>query len=364
MRDSLPALTHVQTQFVSLAGQVGVGVEGSNATIQGDDKYHTNSGNTLVLPPLDPYGPATRYFDVFSRGTASCSWQVNSNASFVKVSQPTGTVGGGNGTDTRVYLSVDWASAPSNATATLNVTTPCRSFDKYGYPIPTVQVSVVNRAVPSDFTSGFVEADGTVAIEGPHYQRIIPASDSSAGNVTYHTFASLGRTLSGVALWPQDTEKLTLTTAPAIEYDLYLWTATTAKVTLWLSPSHNYLGDQTPLEYGIALFPASSSPPANITTVRPVGRSVGANLPDGWGYAVGDGVWGHTGNYTTSSFKVAAAGAYKLRVWALMPNVIVQKVVVDLGGVRPSYLGPPESFLMGRDDVGMGRVDFRPAGDV
>ncbi|KAK3321852.1 hypothetical protein B0H66DRAFT_475250 [Apodospora peruviana] len=355
MRNTLPAMTYVQTAFVSLAGHVGIGVEGSNATVQGDDKYHSNSGNNLALPLMDPYGPATRYFDIFSRGTKTCQWTASPWVPWVKLSQSTGTVGP-NGSDTRVYVSIDWATAPKapySATVNINVTTPCRGLDRYGFSAPMVQVPVNIRSVTSNFTQGFVESDGHVAISGSHYQAIIPAASASDdnANVTYHKFTSYGRTGSGVGLMPQNTEKLTVETAPALEYDLYLFSnSTAANVTVYMSPALNYLGDWNPLEYGIALYPKGGS--ANPTMVRPVGVTVGTNMPEGWGYAVADSVWGRTGNYTTSRFKVLQEGAYTLRLWALMPGIVVQKIIVDMGGVRPSFFGPPESFLVGRDQMG------------
>lgn len=363
MRNTLPAMVYVQTDFPSLAGEVGIGVEGSNATVQGDDKYHPNTNNNLAVPPLDPYGPETRYFEVFSRGTKDCEWHAAPWEPWVKLSQYNGTVGP-DGPDTRVYVSIDWANAPKapySGVVNINVTTPCRGLDRYGFGLPRVQVPVHVRAVPRSFRRGFVESDGHVAFSGANYQSVgRPAKKSKLNRgVRYHTFEHYGRTGSGVGLVPLDTEKLTVETAPALEYDLYLFTNhTAANVTLFISPALNYLGEFDPLEYAVSLAPRgarpSTAPNAKhpIKHVRPVGPTVGTEMPDGWGHAVANSAWGVTGRYTTTSFEVPREGAYTLRVWALMPGIIVQKVVVDLGGVRQSFLGPPESFLVGRDRLG------------
>lgn len=353
MRNTLPAMVYVQTTVPSVAGHIGVGVEGSNATVQGDDKYHPNTVGTLSVPPMDPYGPVTRYFEVFSRGTNSCVWNAEPAQPFVKLSQYNGTVGPNGGPDTRVFISIDWANAPpapNTTTVNINVTTPCRGLDKYGFPGQMVIVPVTNRKVPSNFTKGYVESDGHVAIEGIHYSAIVPPATSSPDNagVTYHTYKNYGRISGGVGLWPLNTEKLTVETAPALEYNMYLFTNTTAaNVTLHISPAHNYLSDYNPLEYAISLFPTGSAPTEPPTLVRPVGATVGANMPAAWGHAVADSVWGLTsGNQTTTRHNVPREGAYTLRIQALLSGIIVQKVVVDLGGVRPSYFGPPESFYI------------------
>jgi hypothetical protein len=57
-----------------------------------------------------------------------------------------------------------------------------------------------------------------------------------------------------------------------------------------------------------------------------------------WSRTVLDGV-----TELTTRHVVAKPGPHVLKYWALDPGVVLEKLVVDAGGMKPSYLGPPES---------------------
>jgi len=40
---------------------------------------------------------------------------------------------------------------------------------------------------------------------------------------------------------------------------------------------------------------------------------------------------------------VPNAGAHVLKLYMVDPGVVVDRLVLDLGGLRPSWLGPPET---------------------
>lgn len=66
--------------------------------------------------------------------------------------------------------------------------------------------------------------------------------------------------MAGMGSGPLETDTLTVSGTPALEHEMYLFSSMTGKgpvnMTVLISPSLNYLANQTPLEYGVALYPS------------------------------------------------------------------------------------------------------------
>jgi len=60
---------------------------------------------------------------------------------------------------------------------------------------------------------------------------------------------------------------------------------------------------------------------------------------EAWSKGVSDNI-----KIMESKFHITKSGAHVLKYWMVNPAVVLQKIVIDSGAERPSYLGPPESY--------------------
>ena len=351
MRQILPGLQYVVPSQRDLAGDMGVTTETTNATVPGDDNYHTLSSNSLTMAVFDPYGASSRWIDIFSMGTLPSDWHIASNASFVHFSQNSGHLKTDGSTDARIWATIDWSSCPEgsgmvliNVTSVQNNSTQYLTQTHYGtqYSMPQLMLPYNHTKLPSSFSNGFVESDGHISVEMEHYSSLGSLSDSA---VQYEIIPGLSRTLSGVTLFPVTADSQSTSTVPALEYKLYTFSdlstgvvhpANLINITIATTTSLNTIPAR-PLRYAIQF---DSHP---VQTVKYITDQPAGATPVGWETAVSNSAWTSTTNFTYSG-----PGEHILKVWALEPGLVLNTAWVNLGGIRPSYLGPPESVRVAK----------------
>ncbi len=85
------------------------------------------------------------WVDIFARDAGTFTFQISSSAAHVTVSKPNSTVSSPGTPDVRLFISVDWASAPAgSSTAALTI----KSSDGAS---ATVSVPLNKNSAPGDF---------------------------------------------------------------------------------------------------------------------------------------------------------------------------------------------------------------------
>ncbi|MET0417047.1 MAG: glycosyl hydrolase 115 family protein, partial [Actinoplanes sp.] len=259
-------------------------------------------GGGANLPQLSPWqsGPQ-RWLEIYNKGTTPFRYQITAGVPWVRVSPASGTVSD----QVRATIRVDWTRAPRGST-TVPIT------------VTGAGASVVVQAPVSNPTlrpAGFLEADGYVAMEADHYSR-------KSGD--WQRLPGIGKTGNGL---------LARSSSGRLDYTMTLTSAGPVKVTAYLSPRNN-VHPTDGLRYAVSVDGAAPQT-VNITT------ATGANdttMNRQWARNTSDNI-----NVTTTTHVIDQPGRHTLSFWAVDPTVIVQRLVVDTGGVRHSYLGPPES---------------------
>jgi hypothetical protein len=305
--NSLDHLKLVEPAVPEAAG-LGVAIEGAVEAGEG------------TLPRFDALARQRSYVDVFNCGRTPFDFTATASEPWILL----GPKGGRLGADERVWVEIDWTHVPAGL-ARGEVTITGAGCTK------VVKVEAFNPdEVSRGNLTGFAEGQGVVSIEPEHYTKL-----AAAGANHWAKVADYGRTLSGMrALGPVDAPSATPgKDSPCLEYRMYLFTAGAVEVTAITAPTLNFVPDRG-VRYAVSL---DDEAPQVVTLVPPGYQAQNRN--PAWEKSVADNA-----HYGKSKHRVATAGYHTLKVWMVDPAVVLQKLVVDLGGLKPSYLGPPESF--------------------
>ncbi|MBS1602649.1 MAG: glycosyl hydrolase 115 family protein [Bacteroidetes bacterium] len=263
----------------------------------------------LANPVLsfDPLARRERYIEVFNRTSSPLDYTIRCDAPWVRIKEDR--------PEERIYLSIDWSKAPAGTSshATIVVTGP----DKRSVRIPVT----INRKMYPART--FIETDGCVAIEAAHYSR-----HTEASGVSWLTIPDLGRTLSGVQAAPVTAPSLGPGgNSPRLEYDVYLSDTGTMTVQAWFSPILQF--NRKAIRYGIS-FDSEQPQLVDITA--------GNETHGSWDKMVADNI-----RIAKTLHHITRPGRHILKYWFADPTPVLQRLVIDAGGLKNSYLGPPES---------------------
>jgi hypothetical protein len=300
-------MPEVQTLRPLPGAHLGVMAEGSEAGV---------SAGRLALPVLEPQGGRRRWIEIYNRGDTAFAFSARASVPWLMVSERAGRVEG----ERRLWIGADWARVPAGRhRVDVVVRGP-------GASRVVVDVPVFKPAGKPE-PGAFVETAGVIAIEAAH-----TAARHTAPGRSWLEIPGHGHTLSSLTSLPVTAPPLQPGDEQRLDYRVHLFSAGTVKVHAVLAPTLRYRPGPG-LRYAIA-FDDETPQVVDMHTDE---------SPRTWARQVTDGV-----SVQVTTHALARPGAHTLRFYALDPGVVLQRLLVDAGGLVPGKLGPRESPQQGR----------------
>lgn len=289
------------------SAEMGVSIEGSG-------EFSTEGIFPMSLPEMDILSKQSVHIDLFNRGKQSFDYQISTDQPWLKTEPATGKID----KEQRVWLSADWSKVPEGKHEVL------LKIRQSGGKEILVKVPVF-KPTPAELKGfkGFVESNGFVSIEAEHFSRNIPAN-----NMKWEVIPGLGRTLSGMKVFPVTAKsQVPGKSSPCLEYDMHLFQSGKVDIYLQLSPTLNYFNDGG-TELAVSF---DNDTPITLNMNKD-------NQLKTWESWVSNNI-----NQVVSTHQLDKPGKHTLKIWMVDPGVVLQRIIINCGGLKSTYLGPLES---------------------
>lgn len=298
------------------------------------DEQFAASGAADVLPAFNRHANQRQFIDLYNTGDEPFTWEAQASEPWIKLDRTSGEVDA----QERVWVEIDWSVLPEGEEAAGTIRLTGADTEQ------TVKVEVAGPEASAVTEGGFVEADGYVSMQAEHATR-----NTAAGEIKWTPIKGLGRTGEAAMAplpttfespWPvgEAPESLTgaLAEMPVLEYDVAFNEAGEVELTLYTLPTHR-LYEGRGLRYAVAFDDAKPQ----VIDFYESGGHGGENSPQ-WRMNVS-----RNAAISTSTHVIDKSGAHTLKVWVIDPGVVIDKLVIDAGGLKESYLGPRETRVGG-----------------
>lgn len=312
-------LPHLATHDAAGAPRLALQVAGEDVT--GARAFH-------ALPAFDNYLRRTYPVEIYNRGGGTLAWTAHASEPWVVLSKSAGKTAD----EERITVGIDWEKAPSGNAV------PAQIVFRAGEQSEKVLVSLFNPTAPSraELRGIYVENNGCVSIPAAGCHRV-----RENDRIKITVVEGLG--IEGPALQLGDpTAPLQIFRSrdvPCAEYDFYAFDAGSVDVYTYVLPTFPLHADRdfrigentnTDTKYSVQIddgalaTPSSSHVEYSQVWFESVLRNCAVNK---------------------STLHIDKPGRHTLRIRVGDPGIVLQKIVLDFGGMKRSYLGSQSTLI-------------------
>ena len=313
-----PVLREVK---LSPVPELGVMVE-NEGSLNGVSSYH-------LLPAFNGYFRCAYFIDIFNRGKGQLSWTAETDKEWILLSRTSGKTAD----EDRIMVSVDWNNVPVGDKIAGTVTI------KDGSGVQeNVLVSVFNPSSPTreDLNGIYVQHNGYVSIDAAGYHRKRENDAIRIIDIPNLGIENKAVQFGNPMMPKQNTRKGDV---PCVEYDFYTFEQGSVDVytyvlpTFVLSADRGYSGHEATnieTQYGVCIDdgPVMNPSTSSVEYAQIWYESCLKNC-----------------RVNKTTLHINEPGKHSVRILCGDAGTVLQKIVLDFGGLKRSYLGPEPTMV-------------------